>query len=57
MVFCTLLAVINRIMIMEILQYVLGSFWRFCGFTTILYLILYFGVNGLVQLVKAFMKG
>ena len=57
MLFYTVLAVVDRIMIMEILQYVLGSFWRFCGFTTILYLTLFFGVNGLVQLVKAFMKG
>ena len=46
----------KRIML-EILEYILGGFWRFCGFTIILYLMLHYGVNGLVQLVKAFMKG
>lgn len=46
----------NKIML-EILEYVLGGFWRFCGFAILLYIVMFFGVNGLVQLVKAFMKG
>ena len=42
---------------LEILEYILGGFWRFVGFTIILYIVLFFGVNGIVNLVKAFMKG
>jgi hypothetical protein len=41
---------------LEILEYVLGSFWRFIGFTTILYITLFFGVNGIIKLVKTSMK-
>ena len=41
---------------LEILEYIFGGFWRFCGFTIILYLVLHYGVNGLVQLVKALTK-
>lgn len=38
---------------LEILEYVLSGFWRFCGFAILLYIILFFIVNGMVQLVKA----
>jgi hypothetical protein len=41
---------------LEILQYVLGGFWRFIGFTTILYITLFFGVNGIINLVKVIKK-
>ena len=41
---------------LEILEYILGGFWRFCGFAVLLYIVMFFGVNGLVQLVKAFME-
>jgi len=41
---------------LEILEFVLGGFWRFIGFVIILYLTLHYGVNGIVQLVKAITK-
>tara|TARA_R110000851_G_scaffold288886_3_gene442976 strand:- start:520 stop:675 length:156 start_codon:yes stop_codon:yes gene_type:complete len=41
---------------LEILEYILGSFWRFLGFTIILYIVLFFIVNGIVDLVKAFIS-
>jgi len=41
---------------MELLQYVLSSFWRFCGFVTILYITLHYLVNGIVEIVRSFTK-
>ena len=38
---------------LEILKYVLGGFWRFCGFAIILYISLFFIVIGIVKLVEA----
>ncbi len=35
----------------EILEYVLGGFWRFIGFISIQYLFLFFIVNGIVRIV------
>jgi len=42
---------------LEILQYVLGDFWRFIGFVIILEIVFYYLLNGLVKLVIAFVKG
>ena len=42
---------------LDILEYVLSGFWRFTGFIIILYMILFFGVNGIINLVKVFIKG
>jgi ABC-type multidrug transport system permease subunit len=41
---------------LEILEYILGGFWRWLGFTIILYIVLFFAVNGVVQLVKSFIR-
>lgn len=41
---------------LEILQYVLGGFWRFIGFSIILYMTLFFITNGIVQIIKAIFK-
>ena len=38
---------------LEALEYILGSFWRFIGFTIIVYIVLFFVVNGIVNLLKA----
>jgi len=37
----------------EILKYVLGSFWRFVGFAIILYITLFFITNGITQAIGA----
>lgn len=41
---------------MELLEFVLGGFWRFIGFIIILYTTLYFGVNGIINLVRTIIK-
>ena len=41
---------------LEVLEYVLGGFWRFIGFTIILNMVLFYCVNGIVRLVKHFLK-
>jgi hypothetical protein len=41
---------------LEILEFALGGFWRFIGFISILYVCLFFGVNGIINLVKAIRK-
>ena len=41
---------------LEILQYVLGGFWRFIGFAIILYLILHYVINGIVEVIRALSK-
>ncbi|WP_370408972.1 hypothetical protein [Tenacibaculum dicentrarchi] len=42
---------------LEILQYVLGDFWRFIGFVIILEIVFSYLLNGLIKLVRAFVKG
>jgi len=37
---------------LEMLKYILSDFWRFCGFTLILIIMLDYGVNGILQLVQ-----
>lgn len=41
---------------LEILKYMTSGFWVFIGTTTILYIILFFGVNGIVKIVKHLTK-
>lgn len=36
----------------EILEYILGGFWTFVGFISILYVTLFFSVNGLVRIIE-----
>lgn len=38
---------------LEILQYVLGGFWRFIGFISILYVTLHYLVNGIVRIIES----
>lgn len=33
----------------EEIEFILGGFWRFCGFTFLLYMVLYFVVNGVLR--------
>lgn len=40
----------------EILKFVLSGFWKFIGFTIILYITLFFLTNGLVQIIKGLTK-
>jgi len=41
---------------LEILKFVLSGFWIFIGFISILYIILFFIVNGIIGIVKHLRK-
>ena len=40
---------------LEILKFVLSGFWIFVGTLTLLYFVLFFGVNGIINLTKVLM--
>lgn len=42
---------------LEVLKYILSDFWTFIGFTVILYITLFFVINGLVKSIKHLTKG
>ena len=45
----------GREIMLEILKFVLSGFWIFVGMLMLLYLVFFFGVNGIINLTKVLM--